>query len=70
MSFADLERGEGGFRRTGGSGPSPLGGGNGSGNNSGGSNNQWNSDGNPGTHFVAFLGSASSCNSEHVSNFE
>lgn len=54
MSFADLERGEGGFRRTGGSGPSPLGGGNGSGNNSGGSNNQWNSDGNPGDAQAAF----------------
>ncbi|KAF9089730.1 hypothetical protein BGX23_006488 [Mortierella sp. AD031] len=59
MSFADLERGEGGFRRTGGSGPSPLGGGgngndnnNNSGNNN--SNNQWNSGGNQGNAQAAF----------------
>ncbi|KAF9909273.1 hypothetical protein EC991_008910 [Linnemannia zychae] len=58
MSFADLERGEGGFRRTGGSGPSPLGGGNGNGNNNnnnGGNNNSpWNSGGNPGDAQAAF----------------
>ncbi|KAG9072066.1 hypothetical protein KI688_006288 [Linnemannia hyalina] len=61
MSFADLERGEGGFRRTGGSGPSPLGGGNDNGNsgnnnnrNGGGSNNRWNSSGNPGDAQAAF----------------
>ncbi|KAK3842742.1 MAG: t-SNARE [Linnemannia gamsii] len=58
MSFADLERGEGGFRRTGGSGPSPLGGGNGNGNNNnnnGGNNNgRWNSGGIPGDAQAAF----------------
>ncbi|KAF9151080.1 hypothetical protein BG015_007115 [Linnemannia schmuckeri] len=59
MSFADLERGEGGFRRTGGSGPSPLGGGNGNGNNgsnnnNGGNNNRWNSSGSPGDAQAAF----------------
>ncbi|KAG0318678.1 hypothetical protein BGZ97_003443 [Linnemannia gamsii] len=58
MSFADLERGEGGFRRTGGSGPSPLGGGNGNGNNNnnnnGGNNSRWNSGGNSGDAQAAF----------------
>ncbi|KAH7057500.1 t-SNARE [Linnemannia elongata] len=64
MSFADLERGEGGFRRTGGSGPSPLGGGNGNGdngnnnNNGGGSNNRWNPSGNPGDAQAAFSAKA------------
>ncbi|KAF9107464.1 hypothetical protein BGX27_008727 [Mortierella sp. AM989] len=46
MSFADLERGEGGFKRTGGTGPSPLGGGGGNGSNGGNGNNndnnRWN----------------------------
>ncbi|KAF9381479.1 hypothetical protein CPC16_009831 [Podila verticillata] len=46
MSFADLERGEGGVRRTGGANPSPLGGnggngGNGNNNNSNNNNNRW-----------------------------
>ncbi|KAF9536881.1 hypothetical protein EC957_009499 [Mortierella hygrophila] len=60
MSFADLERGEGGFRRTGGSGPSPLGGndnsnsGNNNNGNGGGSNNRWNSSGDPGDAQAAF----------------
>ncbi|KAG0016581.1 hypothetical protein BGZ81_011145 [Podila clonocystis] len=41
MSFADLERGEGGVRR-GGAGPSPLGGGGNNGNNNGNNNNNNN----------------------------
>jgi len=58
MSFADLERGEGGFRRTGGSGPSPLGGGNGNGNNgnnnNGANNGRWDSGDSPGDAQAAF----------------
>ncbi|KAF8928435.1 hypothetical protein BGZ47_001645 [Haplosporangium gracile] len=59
MSFADLERGEGGFRRTGGSGPRPLGGGNGNGNNgnnnnNGANNSRWDSGDSPGDAQAAF----------------